>query len=928
MKTRHSRLAGVSSVVLALSLSAIGSAYAQHPVSGTVLDVNGAPLPGAQVRVRELGLTTSTNRQGQFTFLSLPAGEAQLEVSYLGLPTAVRGLDVRADERNFIEFTLAPQDGVDRVVIVGSILDGQARALNQQRTNRATTNIVSADAIGRFPDENIAEALQRVPGFGIERDQGEGRYINLRGAPAEFTQITVNGVALAAVDPDTRAVDLDTIPSDVVNAIEVSKTLLPFQDADSIAGAVNLVTRSPFDRPGLRFNAQGGMSYNEYGGTNDQRGSFVISNTFGPNERFGALLSGSYSQTDRRVDNLESIWDVVTRPEGGEVFAVVENEIKDYDTRRERIAFTGALEYRPDDQTLFFLRGSTSRFEDDELRNLLYIEYEAGTLQPGATDTTATWSNARIEKELRRRIVRNDIMTLAAGGEHDFGTMELDYSLSFTRSEQTYPQRNQLNFRSSIRPTLSYDYANPETPALSLFQTGEHLDLGAFGFRENTFRGADTVMDEWAGRINLAGEGSIFGTRARHQGGLSIRMRDGATDEFRYRDRRGSTAAITPALADIISARPSRNFGYDLGFKIDDRLAQAYWASVADISTEDAVLRVPQSTEADYSVEENIYGAYAMTEMDFGATTVIAGMRVEHTEFSSTAFRFNTSTDTAMPVSNSRDYTNWFPNLTVRHEFSENLIGRLALTRAIARPNYPDVVARISVGDTPPLTVNRGNPDLRPTLSNNFDAGLEYYLQPLGLLAVNVFYKDLEDYEFTLRTPGEFEGQPATFVQAENAPDGFIRGIELTWQQSFDFLPGMLGNFGVFANYTWTDSEMNIGRTINGRSAFPLPGHSDYAYNLALFYETDRFNARLSYNNRGDYLDSLSAEDSRFDRYWEGREQLDFTASFDVTDRFGLFLEAKNLTDTPGIRYDGARSRVYEIEKFGYTLFVGARFNY
>ncbi|MCC5996480.1 MAG: TonB-dependent receptor [Oceanicaulis sp.] len=925
MKLSQALLGAASSLALCVIS---GTAYAQHAVSGIVTDADGAPLPGAQVRVRELGLSTSTNRQGQFTFLSLPAGEARIEVSYLGLPTSELALDVAPEGRNFITFTLTPDAAIDRIVIIGSIMDGQARALNQQRTNTATTNIVSADAIGRFPDENIAEALQRVPGFGIERDQGEGRYVNLRGAPAEFTQISVDGVAISQMAPETRAVDLDTIPSDVVNAIEVSKSLLPNQDADSIAGAVNLVTRSPFDRRGLRLNAQGGMSYNEYGGANDRRGSFVVSNTFGENETLGALFSASYSRTDRRVDNFESIWDTVTRPEGDEIFAVVETEIKDYDTRRERMAFTGALEYRPDDQTMFFLRGSASRFEDDELRNLLHIEYEAGSLQPGATDLVATWSNARLEKELRQRIVRNEVFTLSAGGEHDFGTVELDYSLAFSRSEQTYPFRSQLNYRSTIRPTISYDYTNRDLPLVSLFQTGEHLNLAAFNFRENTFRGTDTVMDEWSGRVNLSGEASLFGTRARHQAGLSFRLRDGASDEFRYRDRRGSTGAQTPALADIISNRPSRNFDYDLGFKIDDALARAYWNAIQPVSTEDAVLRVPQSVEADYIVEENIYAAYGMTELDYGATTVIAGVRVEHTDFSSTAFRLNTSTEAVTPVSNSRDYTNWFPNLTVRHEFSDNLIGRLALTRAIARPNYPDVVARISVGDTPPLTVRRGNADLRPTLSNNFDAGLEYYLQPLGLLAVNVFYKDLENYEFTVRTAGEFEGLPAIFVQAENAPDGFIRGLEATWQQTFDFLPGMLGNFGVFANYTWTDSEMNIGRTIGGRSAFPLPGHSSYAYNAAVFYETERFNARLSYNNRGDYLDALDADDGRKDLYWEGREQLDFTASFDVTDRLGVFFEAKNLTDTPGIRYFGDRSRVYEYEKFGYTMFLGLRFSY
>ncbi|MCC5980793.1 MAG: TonB-dependent receptor, partial [Oceanicaulis sp.] len=148
------------------------------------------------------------------------------------------------------------------------------------------------------------------------------------------------------------------------------------------------------------------------------------------------------------------------------------------------------------------------------------------------------------------------------------------------------------------------------------------------------------------------------------------------------------------------------------------------------------------------------------------------------------------------------------------------------------------------------------------------------------------------------------------------------------WQQGFSFLPGLLGNTGIFANLTVTDSEMDIGRTVGGRSAFPLQGQSDTVYNVSLFYETDRFNARLSYNDRSDYLDSVSTSGPDFDIYWEGRSQLDFTAAYEFTDSFELFFEAKNLTNTDGVRYQGVRERVYEREAFGYTLFLGARFSY
>jgi len=401
---------------------------------------------------------------------------------------------------------------VDELVITGPIVDAAARALVQQRVSDATINVVAADSIGRFPDPNIAEALQRVPGIGVERDQGEGRYINIRGAPSEFTAISVDGVSLTSPDPSTRAVDLDTIPSDIVAQLEISKTLRPDQDADSIAGAVNIVTRSPFDQPRLRMNAAGGMSYNEFGGTNDRRGSFVISNVFGPDRSFGALLSASYSKTDRVVDNIESEWDVLDRPEGGEVFGVIENLFKDYDTHRERIALTGALEWRPDGRTTAYVRASYARFIDDEFRNRLAIIWEDGTLQPGATDTTATFTNTRLEKQFRHRIQRNDILSVTAGADHRLDGFTVDYSASISRAEQTYPKRNELLWRSSVRPTLSYDYsADHDLPTISLFNTGQHLQEGAFAFRENTFRSNDTVEEEIALAANVEIPGRLGG---------------------------------------------------------------------------------------------------------------------------------------------------------------------------------------------------------------------------------------------------------------------------------------------------------------------------------------------------------------------------------------------------------------------------------
>jgi TonB-dependent receptor len=922
---------GASVAVIAAALSA-GAAHAQHQVTGRVTDANGAALPGARVILPDLDLDTRTDRHGNFSLPSVPAGEVSIRVEYLGLPASSRGLNVSPAARNHIEFTLGRTEGVEQIVVLGSIMDGAARALNQQRTADNLTNVVSADSIGRFPDYNIAEALQRVPGIGVERDQGEGNFISLRGAPSEFTSITIDGVAVPSSSPDTRAVDLGVVPSDVVNGLEISKTLLPSQDADSIAGSVNLVTRSPFDTPRLRVNGTVGASYNDLGNTSDQRGSVVISNVFGPENRFGALVSASWSQTDRRVDNIENVWDVVERPEGDEILGVIEQEFKDYDTRRERIGLTGALEYRPDDASRFFLRGTFSRRTDDEDRHLFAIVYEDGDLQPGATEQAATWTRGRFHKEYRRRILRDETATVAAGGEHDLTGMTLDYAVSFARSEQTYPRRQQLRHRSNVRPDLSYDFsASPDRPALSMFQTGEHLDAGNYDFRQSTVRWTDTVQEEIALEANLEIPAILFGRQATHQFGVRARFRDVESDDENYRDRSG---AAEPAedFAYFLSGTPSDNFGYDLGSKYDSGRTLDYFHAIAPVTLADeGARRMPQSVEADYSAEETIYAAYGMTRVEFGRADLIVGLRVERTEFEGAAPNFNEETDELTLNHASNSYTNLFPNITLRYELTDSLIARAAVTRGISRPNYRDNVPRVvenSDGEREIIDVRRGNPDLQPTLSNNFDASLEYYFEPAGLLSANVFYKDLEDYEFTLVSRGEYNGQPANITEKLNADDARIYGFELAYQQQFVNLPGLLSHVGVFANYTWADAELTLPFAVEGRGRkAPLPDFSRETINLGVFYETGRFNARLAWTDRGDYVDDFNL-DARLDSWWEGREQLDFTASYDVTDQVNVFLEAKNLTNSPGVRYAGVRSRPTEIEEFGYTVFLGARFNY
>lgn len=343
---------------------------------------------------------------------------------------------------------------------------------------------------------------------------------------------------------------------------------------------------------------------------------------------------------------------------------------------------------------------------------------------------------------------------------------------------------------------------------------------------------------------------------------------------------------------------------------------------------------MPDSVTADYEAQEDILAGYGQARLDIGATNLVLGLRVEQTKFEGSAPTYTVTEDGDEIYDTAdvdRDYTDFFPSLTVRHSFSENLIGRFALTRSISRPEFNQIVPRrIEETDGSDIAYEIGNPDLEPTLSNNVDLGLEYYFASLGVVSANAFYKDLTDYRYVLT----YEDQlniggtvfDAEFETPINAPDGHIAGLELNWQQKFGFLPGLLSGFGVFANYTWTEAEITTAQPYGGRTEFALPGQSDNNYNVALFYENAGVSARLSYTKRSDYLEEINADDPDFDLFVEGREQLDFTASYDFGNGVELFTEAKNLTNSAGTRYYGSRERTYEHEKFGYNVFFGVRF--
>lgn len=883
-------------------------------LTGQVVDADrGDFLRGAIVRVAGVQRSTRTDRDGRFELTGLPAGTYQIEIDFLGYDrqTVEASLSASAGARVEVEMQVS---GVTDRVYVGALRDQQTRELNQQRAADNIINVISSDSIGRLPDRNIAEALQRVAGVAIERDQGEGRYISVRGTPISFNAVSVNGVILPSPDAGTRAVDLDTIPTDVVSSIEITKALLPSMDADSIGGNINIVTQGALDSDEPILRAAAGLGRNELGDGTNQRYSATVGNQFNDG-RVGLLVSASYNKTERETDNFENDF----TDNDGEIFPE-EVEFKDYEVTRERAAIDARLDFRASDNAHFYLTALHSKFTDDEFRHSMLLEYDDWA--SGSTPTQGVATDVTVIKEFRNRKVENTINAFTLGGDVYFDKMTMDFTAAYTEAKQEYPLRNYLEYELGFEPNIAYDFSRPNNPVW----TADGLQPNRLNFNPDDYefslyqaRAADSRDREYSVESNFSLPITFGSGAGDFRFGAKYRGKEKKNDEDR---KETEINALGLGLADVTRSDISQNFDVQLGQRF---LTDFFGRFGPDYEAQPDFVSIPRRAfTSDYTADQDIYAAYGMAVVDWGVSRVIAGARVEYTDWQGDAFRFNRQTDEVVPTAAGSSYTNFFPNLQYRREVGDDGVLRLAYTTALNRPELTDLVPAIEERDRGPgrREVELGNPDLDAAYAHNLDVMFDYFIRPVGVISVGAFYKHIDDVIFEVTGDRPFEGQEWEVTQPENGGSGYVMGIELNWQQVFSGLPNPFDGLGAFATFTLVDSEADLPR---GLGKVRLPGQSDQVYNLGVFYEKAGFNARLAYNWRSKFIDEVSLAGREFDIYWDERGQLDFTTSYQLTDTFQIYGEASNLTDSRQNRFSGSEERVYEREGFGRFWQVGVR---
>lgn len=934
-----SRSVIATAIAATLALAWTAPAAAQSNSSGTMAAMantivgkvseasRGVSLEGAIVTIG--GRQVSTDREGFFRVTGLAPGRYAVQVDYLGYVRHESEVELGESRGAQVDITLrSTVTATDvGVVEVRASRDAQAMALNQQRANTHYVNVVSADLLGQFPDNNIAESTQRIPGVSIERDQGEGRYVTVRGAPKEYTTVSIDGVPLANPDAASRGVELDTIPSDVIAALEVTKALTPDIDGDAIAGNINIRTQSALDREGLTLRASLAGGKYQLGDGENQRYNATVGNRFGAEQNIGVLLSGSISRQGRFTDNVETLYQA-----GGDGFRPTEVQIKDYEGVRTRKGLTGRFDYRINPDHLLTFVASDSNFEDREFRDNLIIALD--NFAAGSGETTGQ-ARATFDKELRERTYDKTIRTYNLSGEHFLGdAWKLDWQASRSEATKTTSPRMQYIFRSTVRPQMRYDYANPDFPTWTILgrpdapTTGVNLPESWFAFRRLNDRYEYGEEDENALRVDLGRTQSFLGDSGDVRFGVRLRQRDKMFDDERYRNGSATDfAALGITMSDMLCDSVSNNFDYFLTGRrfcrdIFDRYAGQLIASPRHLRL------IPDSLTGDYRASEDVQAGYLRLDANWDRLTMITGLRYERTEVEGSAVQFDEDTGEVVPQTAGRRYDNLLPSVHLRYEFTPDSILRGSVSTALNRPDFMHVAPYRVIGeadDADVVAINEGNPLVREAYAWNADLSFEHYLRPLGLLSAAVFYKRIDDPLFVASRDEAFGAQTLRITRAENGENGRIHGAELTWQQTFDMLPGALDGLGIYANYTYAKSRaelpFGLGRT-------ELPGTSRTNYNLALTYEKHGLNARLAYNYRSKFIQTFDISEPELNVYWDERASLDFSASYVLGLGWAVFGEVNNIQDTRQIRFQGQRNRVLEMEGFGRSWLAGVRYQF
>lgn len=901
-------------------------------IKGRILDTSNQTLPGATIYIDSLHTGVVSDINGFYTLTNIAPGTYKVKVSYVGYSPVE--MTITVPEGKTVESDVMLNDGVKlREVVVGGAFNGQRRALSSQKNAMGIVNVVSADQVGKFPDSNIGDALKRISGINVQYDQGEARFGQVRGTSADLSSVTINGNRIPSAEGDTRNVQLDLIPADMVQTIEVNKVVTADMDADAIGGSINLVTKNT---PNKRmFNATAGSGYNAV----SKKAQLNLGLTYGDrffNDKLGLMFSGSYQNAPGGSDNAEFEYDV----DDGSV-VMKEAQMRQYYVTRERQSYSLALDYEfnPDHKISF--KGIYNRRNDWENRyRVVYKDLDESDpseqsielqTKGGADDTR----NARLE--------RQQTMDFTLDGEHNLGgRLLMDWAASFSRASEDRP--NERYFGLKMDNNTGENLINTfrgiggRAPYSTIAIPG--LDNEGWELDELTNSNQSIYENEWKFRLNfeLPLMKGLYGNTLRFGGKYTNKEKDRETTMYKYD---GEDVNDNPIFNDGGAWREHGSSQIRKGFMVGDNypegthfVSKKYLGSINFNSMQGE----PDYEEmsGNYHAKEEITSAYLRFDQKLGQKLdLMLGLRMEHTALNYRGLNWVVDEDENESLESTgnrkNSYTNWLPSVLLKYDVNDDLKLRASFTETLSRPKYSALI--------PSVNYNRadeeatiGNPNLKPTTSYNFDLSAEYYFKSVGLVSVGLFYKSINNVIVDEVWKGMDSQLPITgtydyeISKPINAYDADLFGVEVAYQRDFGFITPALKCLGFYGNYTYTANKTKNHhfehRVLEDGEDVDMIGSPEHTANASLFFEKWGFNLRLSYNFASAFVDEMG-EVAQLDRYYDKVNYLDLNASYTFGKRFKttIYADVTNLLNQPLRYYQGTKDRTAQVE------YYGARFN-
>lgn len=900
-------------------------------------------------------------------------------------------------------------------IVVTGFRASLAAAIDIKRDETAAVDAIVAEDIADFPDLNLSESIQRIPGVSITRSNGEGRNISVRGLGPQFTRVRLNGMeamsALGSTDAEGgtnrgRNFDFNIFASELFNSITVRKTASAEVEEGSLGATVDLRTARPFDYDGFTLATSLQWGYNDLSETYDPRAAFLISNTW-MDGRIGALFSFAYADRESLEEGASTVrWargaavnacgtacfgsvlgqtaaDAAgTRPDFDAVNAAFRPRLPRYDIyghTQQRLGSTLTLQFRPTNSTDITL--DVLYADHDATRSETFLEAPvfsaSGANGIGDVDVLdyaiqgnsvvyGVFDDVDIRSEFREDQLSSQLQQVSLLLEHEF---------SDRMRGQVYAGRSEADHSNPVQTTLLWDRTNVDGYVYD-FRGNNRLPLITYGavdvtdpsvwtlsqirlrpqFVDNTF---ETIYGDLEFDANdwLTLRGGLNWKNYEFQS-VELRRSNGTTANQESNVAGVPAGTPTSAYAQIITLDGS-------GLDLPAGLTRAYVAPHVGLAarlwdlynTSVFPLGIEPALGNNFEVGEEDRGVYVQAAWDtqLGNMPFRGNLGVRYVETDQTATGYTFSGGMPLQQTVERTYDDTLPALNLVLEPMSDVLIRFGASQVMSRP----VLGQLNPGSAVSVsgnnrTVTAGNPDLDPFRATAYDLAFEWYFADEALLSLALFYKDVDTFVQTVRETRPFTGNslglpdsvaiaacgaqfPATcspsddwqFSQPRNTQGGPIQGFEVSLQLPFYFLPGWLSNFGMIANYTNVDSEIDY---VNNTGAVVvtdnLTGLSEESYNATLYYEDDRLSARVSAAYRSDYLTTIPGRDSNTSESTASSLNIDAAASYAVSERVRLTLEGVNLTDEENEQYLSPDDRLSFYHHYGRQVLVGVRFTY